>query len=459
MRNPLRLFIIIFSALAFLTILSICPWSDWTDGRLKDFNLLGDVMPHTPAADSSASNNIDPELASLDTVAPADTSVSTTLHADTLPPIPFDFSAPTKDGSVLIEDYSSDHSGLSRLAATLVQGSLRKVRIAMVGDSYIEGDILAQDIRAGLQERFGGCGVGYVGAFSMFPGFRGSVNQSCSGWEEAEIRKMKADDPLRTILGHYHTAGDGAMTRFKGSAKPAHAQTWSSTTVLFTASSPGTITLSGSDTPAQTFHVEASPDLQAVHLEAATADISIRTDITGLTVLGVWLEGDSGIVLDDISLRGNSGISHRHLDENTTEQMKHWVDYDVIMLEFGLNVASTEQTDYIAYGRAMAEVVNNIKRLYPDAAILIFGVGDRAIKQGTNYLSMPTLPALIKVQREVARITGSLFYDPRAAMGGDGAAVDWHSRKLVNADYVHLNHRGGKELADIFLKSLDISLQ
>ncbi len=177
MRNPLRLFIIIFSALAFLTILSICPWSDWTDGRLKDFNLLGDVMPHTPAADSSASNNIDPELASLDTVAPADTSVSTTLHADTLPPIPFDFSAPTKDGSVLIEDYSSDHSGLSRLAATLVQGSLRKVRIAMVGDSYIEGDILAQDIRAGLQERFGGCGVGYVGAFSMFPGFRGSVNQ------------------------------------------------------------------------------------------------------------------------------------------------------------------------------------------------------------------------------------------------------------------------------------------
>ena len=43
-------------------------------------------------------------------------------------------------------------------------------------------------------------------------------------------------------------------------------------------------------------------------------------------------------------------------------------------------------------------------------------------------------------------------------MGGAGAAIDWHKRKLVNADYIHLNHRGGRELGEIILKSLQTSL-
>lgn len=459
MRNPLRLFIIIFSALAFLTVLSVCPWSKWTGGRLKDFNLLGDVLPATHTYDNATSDNLDPELVALLSEPQTDTVSEHAEKADTLPPVPYDFIAPVRDGSVLIEDYDPYGKGITRLSDILSQSGNRKVRIAMVGDSYIEGDILAQDIRAGLQERFGGSGVGYIGAFSQFPGFRGSVNQSCSGWEETEIRKMEASDPLRTILGHYHTAGEGAMTRYKGSAKPAHVTSWTSTTVLFKSASQGTITLSGSDTQARSFPVGASDDLQAVSLDAPTADISITTDVPDLKVLGVWLEGNAGIVLDDISLRGNSGLSHRRLDATTTAQMRRWIDYDVIILEFGLNVVSVEQTDYTAYGRAMTDVVNNIKTLYPQAVILLLGVGDRAIKQGTQYLSMPTLPALIKAQRETARITGSLFYDTRAAMGGDGAAVDWHARKLVNADYVHLNHHGGKELADIFLKSLYTTLQ
>lgn len=458
MRNPLRLFIIIFSALAFLTVLSVCPWSKWTGGRLKDFNLLGDVLPPEQDTDTTPVDILDPELLTLLSESHTDTVNGYIEKADTLPPVPDDFTAPVRDGSVLIEDYDPKGHGIARLSEILDQSGRRKVRIAMVGDSYIEGDILAQDIRAGLQERFGGSGVGYIGAFSQFPGFRGSVNQSCAGWEEAEIRTMDASDPLRTILGHYHTAGDGAMTRYKGSAKPARVNTWSCTTVMFSAASSGTVTLSGSDTQARSFQVEASDELQAISLDAPTSDISFTTDVPGLKVLGFWLEDNTGIVLDDISLRGNSGLSHRRLNALTTEQMRKWIDYDLIILEFGLNVASVGQTDYTAYGRALTEVINNIKTLYPKSQIMLLGVGDRAIKQGTQYLSMPTLPALVKAQRDAARITGSLFYDTRAAMGGEGAAVDWHSRKLVNSDFVHLNHRGGKELADIFLKSLYTTL-
>lgn len=42
----------------------------------------------------------------------------------------------------------------------------RPVHIAYFGDSFIEADILTGDLRDMLQERYGGCGVGFVDATS-----------------------------------------------------------------------------------------------------------------------------------------------------------------------------------------------------------------------------------------------------------------------------------------------------
>jgi len=440
-----------------LAILSACPWERWTGGRLKNFSLLGDLVPpvSTPAIRSSIADNLDPELAKLEEVVPAADTVEKTAIAT---PLPADFVAPVVDGTVLIEDYTPDHTGLSRLASTLAEGKSRRVRIAMVGDSYIEGDILAQDIRAALQDLYGGCGVGYMAALSHFPGFRHSVNQASSNWEEHEIRKMKPNDEMRTIFGTCFTATPGANVRFRSSIRPAHTDMWYRTSVLFIAPSSGTITFSGADGQTDVYNVEENKEVQFASLSTPTKDIRISTDITGLQVFGIWLEGDCGIVLDDISLRGNSGISHRVLNATTTQSIRRFIDYDLIILEFGMNALSAEQKNYAAYGAGMVDVVNNIKNLYPDSQIMIMGVGDRGHKSVDGLGSMPTLPALIKAQRDVARQTGSLFWDTRAAMGGEGAAVDWHKRKLVNSDYVHLNHRGGKELAQIFINSLTTSL-
>ena len=82
------------------------------------------------------------------------------------------------------------------------------------------------------------------------------------------------------------------------------------------------------------------------------------------------------------------------------------------------------------------------------------GVGDRGVKIGTEVQSLPTVTAMVQAQRETARRSGTHFWDTRAAMGGDRAVVDWRKRKLLNADYIHLNHAGGAELANLFDKAL-----
>ena len=65
---------------------------------------------------------------------------------------------------------------------------------------------------------------------------------------------------------------------------------------------------------------------------------------------------------------------------------------------------------------------------------------------------------MVKAQRETAMRTATHFSDTRAAMGGELAVVDWRKRKLLNADYIHLNHAGGAELAQLFDKALKHSL-
>ena len=271
--------------------------------------------------------------------------------------------------------------------------------------------------------------------------------------EGHDIRKIK-NDGNRILSGMYHTGTVGATIGYKGSSRPAHVDSWTKTTMLFIAPHSGTITVKGSDEYEEVFEIEASTDVQSIVIDRPLSSISIQSNIDGLISLGNWLETPAGVKLDCMSLRGNSGISHRNLNKDIIGQMRRYIDYDLIILEFGINALSSEQRSYTNYTRAMIEVVNEIKACYPDATILILGIGDRGQKQGTAVGSMSTAPAMVKAQREIARRTGSLFWDMREAMGGNGAVVDWHRRGLVNSDYIHLNHKGGKALAEIFVNSL-----
>ena len=72
---------------------------------------------------------------------------------------------------------------------------------------------------------------------------------------------------------------------------------------------------------------------------------------------------------------------------------------------------------------------------------------------------MATAPAMISAQRDAARKAHCLFWDTREAMGGEDAIVEWRERGLVNADYIHLNNKGGEEMSAIFVESLMRVLQ
>ncbi|MDE6703031.1 MAG: hypothetical protein K2K00_05080 [Muribaculaceae bacterium] len=473
-------------AVCLLFGLSVVDWKAVSGGALSNFNLIEDIVETTHIASEdtpdATDDLIDPaleaaiaevtseaELPVHDFIAdnnqeilPVPVSDATRIDEPDAIEKPVDIEEPIVakkvaqpsqrvNGILPIEDYTFDQSGLRHLKSALTRRDSRRVRIAVIGDSYIEGDIFAQDIRRLLQQEYGGRGVGYMSMHSDFPGFRQSVNQSDQGWTVRDMRNHSSDK-VKPLSGEYCIGNIGSVTTFKGS-KMDYAHDWSSSKLLFIAENDGSITVK-TDSLTQEFPIKAGEQVQMINIDDETSKAVFRLNSNGVKVLGAWLEDNRGVGVDCMSLRGNSGATHKSISMQLAEQMRQHVPYDLIIIEYGLNVLSHQQSKYDSYGKLMSQVVSHLKKCYPDCDIMMLGVGDRGRKNGSSVSSVSTIESLISAQRNCAAECGILFWDTRSAMGGEDAIVDWRERRLVNADYIHLNHKGGKELANEFVNSL-----
>ena len=62
---------------------------------------------------------------------------------------------------VAIEDFGGEVPAMEHFYRTMLEKDRRRpVRIAVLGDSFIEGDIVTADVRERMQDLYGGCGVG-----------------------------------------------------------------------------------------------------------------------------------------------------------------------------------------------------------------------------------------------------------------------------------------------------------
>lgn len=447
-----RQLILIFTiALGLLMILSVVPWSSLTGNTLKDFSLLSDlisterpVLAVTPPLTTEIDEILKEEdLEQSDTIS----AKIETISAEPAP-APEVEAASEINGVVAIENYAACES-LAKFRAALSQSSERTVRVAVMGDSFIEGDIFTQDLRSMFRESYGGSGIGFSALHSDFPGFRQTVKMKTSGWSLHDIRTMAAKDSLRVLSGDYAVSLENASTTFKSS----FAGPWSRTSFVYLATDSATVSVV-TETAENAVAVAPSSDVQIITVEGNTASAKISAT-PGVVALGAYLDTDAGVQVDCMSIRGNSGLPMRKLNKALCDKMRQWVDYDLIILEYGTNAISSGQTDYSGYSQVMARSVERIRSAYPNADILIMGVADRGEKVGTEVYSMPACKSMVNAQRELARKTGAAFWDTRAAMGGDNSVVVWRNRKLVNADYTHLNRDGGRELARLLFNALN----
>ncbi|MCX6183126.1 MAG: hypothetical protein NT150_14520 [Bacteroidetes bacterium] len=350
------------------------------------------------------------------------------------------------------------------------------VRVLHFGDSQIEGDRISGIVRSMLQEKFGGCGVGYIPITD--PGFdRKNIRRTTSGtWEKYSVVRSPKTPPHNKygVLGNFFQWGkDGASISLSKNEKTyQRTQTFEQISLLYGQAKEDFFYTLTSDTSTLQ-HGILPADSGAVNFKWSMngfGNRSIKFSFTGLSpdLYGISLDCKSGVAVDNISMRGSSGNDFSKMDKIALKQQIQKLNVGLIIYEFGVNIVPNVLNDYTWYKNMVVQQINQLKKLAPGASILIVGVSDMCRKEETEFASYPNIEKIRNAQREAAQATGCAFWDLYQVMGGKNSMSEWVSMNpaLAEKDYTHFTWRGanivGNKLGNAILndynafKELDI---
>lgn len=356
-----------------------------------------------------------------------------------------------------IEDYSVGHIGLKRFFTALQNCGQenRPVRIAFLGDSFIEGDIVVADFRSEMQKRFGGRGVGFVPIHSVAAQYRPTIEQDAEGWTTFSM--LTDEEQAYTLSGMYfEPENEQPFVSIKTTSRYPESDTVSSLKFLYEKNRQTQMSLicnGWGDTLKKVLEPTSTIAQYECSGTFSEATFSFK-DTIGFRALGVAFEDNSGVIVDNYSLRGNSGMILTRLDSARCRELNAIRPYDLVVLQYGLNVVSDSILQYGWYGKRMEEAIRHIQVCFPNADILMLGVSDRSRQVDGEFETMPAVLALLHTQRRTARRTGITFWNVFGAMGGENSMVRFVENEWASKDYTHLSFRGGKEIAKALLNAL-----
>ena len=363
-------------------------------------------------------------------------------------------------GDRLFEDYSPNGKALNQfftLLDELKQGR-GKGRIAMFGDSFIEGDIFCSEVRNSLQDQFGGNGVGFVPITSEVAQFRNTVGHNFSGFNSYTVVKKDSVDEPFGAGGYCFTAGKENYLTYSVNPKYKHLKLFHDVRLFFWSPLDSEFKYRLNDNSDHISRFRAANQLQQeVFNQVSATSVSFRFPASdSIKLYGVSFEDSTGIYIDNFGLRGNSGLALARISDQMVRQFNHYQDYKLIILQYGLNVIGPDTKDFSWYLNPMIGVVQKLKRCYPDASILLMSVSDRSTKVEGQYQTMESVPQMIDIQRKIAKETQIAFFNLYAAMGGKNSMIAYveNDPPLANKDYTHLNFLGGRKVANVFVTSL-----
>jgi lysophospholipase L1-like esterase len=343
--------------------------------------------------------------------------------------------------------------------SSLRKGKKTKIRIGWFGDSMIEGDLLTQTFRKRMQKTFGGYGVGFVPAQSITAQFRITVRHHWKGdWKEESFKDNKFTAPLY-LSGHTYFTGNGTLEMTDATVPDSDkTQKLQKTLICGELDDNVNLLVNGSS-----LKLYPSKIVNTILLDSGSSRyINLAITNEKLPVYGVSFEPASGVVVDNFSFRGITGIELIKLDSAFLAALDSEHYYDLVVIEYGANLMfRPNDKDYSWYKKYMERSLARLRRAMPHTEFLLISTADRAFRYNGEWQTAVGIDSLVKTQATLAYDNNMAFYNMFSSMGGAGTIVSWvdSTPSLANQDYVHPNHRGaevlGNMLYDDFMKELN----
>ena len=345
---------------------------------------------------------------------------------------------------------------LSRFMGKLKElklGKKRKVRIAFIGDSMIEGDMISQTVRQLLQQQFGGDGVGFVPIMSNVAGMRTSATLKFANWNQEDFKTKKNKYPL-FISGYSFCAKGNAWCEVEDRCIN-NKETRLNKYLLTGKGAFCAATLNNG----KMVNISADQSFNKVLLDSSR-NIGVKFSLSNssLPVYGISSESDNGVIIDNYSFRGSGGLELGKMNADLLQSIQQEHPYDLIILQYGVNLLNNANEDnFIWYYKPMLKSIEQIKNNFQGADILMLSSADKAFRYKGKYETAKGMFGLISMQQKIAYESGIAFYNLYESMGGEGSMTRWveSNPPLAYKDYTHPNSLGdeiiGKGLFEAFM--------
>ncbi len=368
---------------------------------------------------------------------------------------------------VAIEDFSAGGKMMRKFYNALTtESGHRTVRIAFLGDSFIESDIVTADVREQLQDLYGGEGVGFVPFADPLAKYRPTVTHTYGNWDCYNLlKKKKAPEHYQQdffVSGLVCVAHEGATCNFESTSHKRHIAGSRTARLLFKSRGESEIQVVVNGTDTLRYTPEPSDAIQQILIDRGTEIRSLSLSLphsNDFVGYGAVFENYSGVSVHNFGLRSNSGLALFSSNPDVNRQIDDMMNYDLVVLEYGLNVMQHDVTDYTYYGNQLRRLIDYVRQCFPSSAILVMSVGDVGTKQDERIVTSPAVEHMIAAQRAAAYDKGVAFWNLFNVMGGENSMQQFVAQGWAAKDYTHINHKGGSVIAGKLLNTMTSAIK
>ncbi|MBU0474686.1 MAG: hypothetical protein KKF62_11040 [Bacteroidetes bacterium] len=336
-----------------------------------------------------------------------------------------------------------------------------KIRIAHFGDSIIWGDVISDNLRVNLQKKYGGHGIGFISICNDDLAARKTIAHEFSDdWDWASVFTKNRDRYPIGIAGTVAKASSKSTVSYKTNNNSPAANSFSDATLFYSnANSNSSVSFKINNEVANNTSLSGGKSLNKTELNFKKDVKEIELEFSQCKdayFYGITLDSGNGVYVDNFPFRGNSGVSMRDLDDDLLAGFSKELNYKLIILQFGVNIAASGNIKYKWYSNMMLHVIKKLKKYFPGTSILMISPGDLGQKQGRKIITHPEIEKFVKVQEEIANTGGVAFWNMFEAMGGENSIANWveATPPLAFKDFCHLTGEGGEIISDKLVVAL-----
>ncbi len=357
---------------------------------------------------------------------------------------------------------------------TNVYNEPKSVRVLHYGDSQIEGDRISDYLRSKLQMQFGGGGPGLVSLVPIAPSVINRISTSGGNWDRYGVFSFKDKRVPHNNFGvmaqicryaNYNSSTDTTAPTKEASAKIITTRNGGATATSY---NKVKLFYGGAKSKVLCEFYDASIFKESDSLEKG-GNFNIKEyPVTSLThefkffgqdspdFYAVSLEGGKGVMVDNMGLRGSSGTFFNQINYGQLKQFYDYLNVKLVILQFGGNTLPYLKDKEMAdkFGGYLKSQIYTLKKMAPQASILLIGPSDMSIKEGTAYVTHPLLEDLRNAIRQAAFDTDCAFFDMYDCMGGKNSMVAWVEKGIAAKDYIHFSPAGARKIATLLYSSL-----